>query len=287
MEIIQFIEKWAYPSMSLVLFIFCLIKLKSNDGIYFKIGFGMEFFNTLLWRIVPIIIKPEELSNFYNTYGRIGLFFSIISYTFLVVGIVQIGTLIQKVPKQQYLSLKKYGNFMVYVILLVIGIIPYLIGISNLYRNENSYTNSGPMLIFLIIGLIILLIAQIYFLIILHKVWQFSINESKRLNLVPTIKTPGQAIGYLFIPFYNFYWLFMAYGKISSDLNAIAKVKNVPKCISGGLGVTISILCILNLIPFVGYFTSFITLILFPIFIHQLMKFCAGLDLINNIAENE
>ncbi|PKP30177.1 MAG: hypothetical protein CVU00_13900 [Bacteroidetes bacterium HGW-Bacteroidetes-17] len=286
MEIIRFIEQWAYPCMSLVLFIFCILKLKSNYGIYFIIGFGIEFFNSLLWRLVPMIIKSEALSNFYDTYGRIGLFLSIISYTLLITGIIQLGNLLQILPKHQNPSMKKFGNFMVYVILLAIGIIPYLIGLTNLIEKNASYSEQASMLIFLIIGLIILLIAQIYFLIILHRVWQFSINESKRLNLVPTIKTPGQAIGYLFIPFYNFYWLFLAYGKISGDLNAIAKVKNVPKCMSGGLGITISILCIVNLIPFVGYFTSLISLILFPIFIYQLMNFGASLEQMNNTTEN-
>ncbi|MBU1013753.1 MAG: hypothetical protein KKG99_12175 [Bacteroidetes bacterium] len=288
MEIFQFIEQWAYPFMSLVLFIFCLIKLKSANGIYFIIGFGIEFLNSLLWRLVPIIVKSEELSNFYQIYGRIGMFLSIFSYTFLIVGVIKIGNLTQSISEHSNLSLKKFGNFIVYVILLVIGIIPYLIGMAGLIGAQNSFDNTdrNSVLIFLIIGLIVIMIAQILFLIMFYRVWQFSINESKRLNLIPTIKTPGQAIGYLFIPFYNFYWAFLSYGKISKDLNAIATAKNVSIHQSSVLGNLILILCIISLIPFVGYFTSLIALILFPIFIHELMKSCASLDTTNNIIEN-
>lgn len=57
-----------------------------------------------------------------------------------------------------------------------------------------------------------LLTASILLLIRLFKAWKVLQNISTRIR----IPSPGQAIGFLFIPFFNFYWGFVAFCKVSS-----------------------------------------------------------------------
>lgn len=57
-----------------------------------------------------------------------------------------------------------------------------------------------------------LLAASILLLIRLFKAWKVLQNISTRIRM----PSPGQAIGFLFIPFFNFYWAFIAFCKVSS-----------------------------------------------------------------------
>jgi hypothetical protein len=288
MGIIQSIEQWIYPVMDLALFIFCLLKLKTNGAIYFIIGFGIQFFASLIWRILPLFqgASGNGLSKIYEIYNHISVLFYIISLVLLIIGISVIskpGT-IQNGVNYQNISVRKFGNFVLYVALLVLGFIPFIIGAASLISSSSSYNSGNELfLIVMVIGFLIFLIAQVYFMVMLYRVWHYAINESKRLKLTPTIETPGMAIGYLFIPFYNFYWVFKSYGKISNDLNAIAKAKMSNETISNGLGIGISVLCLMGIIPYVGFVTGFVAIVLFPVFIYQLMAFCVRLSQINDI----
>ncbi len=56
------------------------------------------------------------------------------------------------------------------------------------------------------------LLMFIFGFIILHRSWQ-SIPEGEGRA------TPGKAVGFLFIPFFNLYWIFIAYYGLALDLN--------------------------------------------------------------------
>ena len=63
------------------------------------------------------------------------------------------------------------------------------------------------------------LTASILLLIRLFKAWKVLQNISARIR----IPSPGQAVGFLFIPIFNFYWAFIAFCKISSLGNKLLK----------------------------------------------------------------
>jgi hypothetical protein len=70
----------------------------------------------------------------------------------------------------------------------------------------------------------------------------------------------GKAIGFLFIPFYNFYWVFFTYHRLCVRLNEQRVKAGLPGDISIGLAVT---MCAIMIIPYVGLISF---LILMPIF---------------------
>ena len=75
-------------------------------------------------------------------------------------------------------------------------------------------------------GLIVLLgtaffiISAIIGYVLLYKAWQ-AIQDGQART------TPGKAVGYLFIPFYNFYWIFIAFWGWAKDCNAYISSKGL------------------------------------------------------------
>lgn len=55
--------------------------------------------------------------------------------------------------------------------------------------------------------------------------------------------TPGKAVGFCFIPFFNIYWIFQAWWGLSKDMNAYMARWSIPAPrVSQGLGLTICIM---------------------------------------------
>jgi len=95
-----------------------------------------------------------------------------------------------------------------------------------------------------IIGYIMLLILSILPFIYLYKAWH---------SLQPggaTI-TPGKAVGFLFIPFFNYYWIFVAMGGLPRQWNEIMgryeNTQDAPR-------LTIGAFVCLLLLPGIGFF---------------------------------
>lgn len=139
--------------------------------------------------------------------------------------------------------------------------------------------------VFMILGMIAVVGAQINFWVLFYQVWRFVIHESRNYGLTPSIATPGKAIGFCFIPFFNFYWIFQAFGKFPKDCNALAEAKGSDERMSQGLGIITPIFLLLSIIfsviPVVGFVTAGVNLlILYPIYISRAVSLCHNLLII-------
>lgn len=154
-----------------------------------------------------------------------------------------------------------FGSLEFYAILLLIEFsFLFLLSIIS-FRVED--TASKMFIIAIIIGIlwfIFLAIADIYFLILLYRVWRFIIDESRLHNLMPSIKKPDNAVVFLFIPFFNLYWLFQVFGKLPKDLNAIIKAKGSEVKIAESIGMLFVLMhfitIIISIIPTTRTITS-------------------------------
>lgn len=106
--------------------------------------------------------------------------------------------------------------------------------------------------VFNIVGIGFGMYGGIVFMILLYKMWQFIPSNYRRT-------TPGKAVGFLFIPFFNIYWIFQALWGWAKDFN-----KFVSK----------------NGFPVIGIFISLINFILIIIFLNQ------AIDKINYIIQH-
>jgi len=124
------------------------------------------------------------------------------------------------------------------------------------------------IVIFLITVLPITVPAVVLSCIVHYKCWKAVPKEIART-------TPGKAIGFLFIPFFNFYWAFVSYMGLAEDLNCAKGGKNYRS-----LGITIAILFIcswtLTWMPFVSTLIEIPSFILWVIYtkgvVHQALQ---------------
>jgi hypothetical protein len=73
--------------------------------------------------------------------------------------------------------------------------------------------------------------------------------------------TPGKALGYLFIPFYNFYWAFVALPGLAEELNRCLRNRGLSvKPASPKLMIAYCVLCIVGAVPLIGLLTVPVTL---------------------------
>lgn len=76
--------------------------------------------------------------------------------------------------------------------------------------------------------------------------------------------TPGQAIGYLFIPFYNLYWIFQVWGGFPVDYNNYVKRYQLPvQQLSAGVYDAYPILAVLSIIPILGFIAAPVSFFVF------------------------
>jgi hypothetical protein len=100
---------------------------------------------------------------------------------------------------------------------------------------------------FLILCLLTTIPTTVFQSLILHRGWSF-VQDGK------AVTTPGKAVGFLFVPFYNFYWIFIAYYGLMKEFNRIAVARGKgPERVTTGLALTYSIL---SVIPYVSFIVA-------------------------------
>lgn len=141
----------------------------------------------------------------------------------------------------------------------------------NITTNIQDTPKIARGFVFIIAGIFISLLIfpqYIIHLILLHKTWKML--QPLRSTLPPedqyNLLTPGKAVGFLFIPFFNCYWVFPAHMGISSMGKRYAQCKQLPYVgpsdrLSLGLPIACAVSCTFSLIAFS-----------FPFFIYMLDK---------------
>jgi hypothetical protein len=86
--------------------------------------------------------------------------------------------------------------------------------------------------------------SMVLFFIILYRNWQLIQDGYART-------TPGRAVGFLFIPFFNLYWIFEAFPGLVRDTNAYIQRHSLPvKLQDAGLATAFCVLSLLCLVPY-------------------------------------
>lgn len=99
-------------------------------------------------------------------------------------------------------------------------------------------------------SLVVLIVNVILIAKILYRAWTAIQDEHVRT-------TPGRAVGFLSIPFFNFYWLFIGFGGLAGTYNAFTARHRIPvRRLSEGLFYTYCVLALLDIvikwIPIIG-----------------------------------
>lgn len=134
------------------------------------------------------------------------------------------------------------------------------------------YVVSIPLTL-IIVGIATMIISYVYGCKLFHRLWTIIPVQHRKT-------TPGKAVGFLFIPFFNLYWVFVAYYGLAKALNAHMQRNGIqgPR-VEEGTVMTCIILGLCSIIPYVGIITSIISIIYFFITFKQMKD--AGIAILN------
>ena len=129
--------------------------------------------------------------------------------------------------------------------------------------------NDGPPPV--VLGLVCLIYPLMIFgvvvlAILVYKIWVPIQDGNVRTS-------PGKAVGFLFIPFFNFYWIFQAYWGWAVDYNQYIQEKAVPDAPRApeGLALTLCILTLASILPVIGILIGLVNLVLMAIFLNTVI----------------
>ena len=110
--------------------------------------------------------------------------------------------------------------------------------------------NAATMLIGAIVGVPFLTAAVVFACILLYRHWLLLQGFGART-------TPGKAVGFSFIPFFCFYWWFIAYAGLAADSNRYMDQQGIQGAkLSYGLAVAMCVVgivgCLLGWVPIVN-----------------------------------
>jgi len=127
---------------------------------------------------------------------------------------------------------------------------------------ENAATAGGFGGILLLLGSVSLVASAIFYYIIIYRAWLCLKAGAPRT-------TPGAAVGFLFVPFYNLYWMFVAINGLPKDWNRIVSsyedLHNAPRLSE----TTFLLFCIGSLV-----FPPLSMIVMFP----MLSQLCRGIN---------
>ena len=95
---------------------------------------------------------------------------------------------------------------------------------------------------------------------IFFTIW-FNLMHGKMPKIRHDDPSAGKAIGFMFIPFFNFYWVFFTFGRLVTRIDEQRTLRGLPPTGLKGLAITI---CVLIFVPYLGALVNW--LILIPIF---------------------
>jgi len=107
-----------------------------------------------------------------------------------------------------------------------------------------------PILILVGMGVLLIIYGAAVMCAFIYRMWAAIQDGHARTS-------PSRALGFLFIPLYQFYWVFQAYPGFAKDFNAFAARHslNVPR-LSPGLFTAYAILCIVAMLPWLDVLLS-------------------------------
>ncbi len=116
------------------------------------------------------------------------------------------------------------------------------------------------------------LTSTVFLMMLFYKMWSAIQDGHART-------TPGKAVGFLFIPLFNLYWVFQVLWGFSKDYNAFLQRHRLPvPLLSENLFLWTCIVPLMGMLPVVGYFAQIAVLVMY------IMVMNAACNAINGLA---
>lgn len=159
-----------------------------------------------------------------------------------------------------------YGARITLMYVPVLLSLPFSIAALGLLQRERTLAEG---LAALGVALVLSIVGIVAFALTIHALWKTIQPPPVGAGLPGVARTtPGRAVGFMFIPFFGFYWIFQVWVGLCTDTNRTLDelAPAVPR-LSRGLAIAICICTLLSIIPFVGLVFSLGNLVMVPIFL--------------------
>ena len=179
-----------------------------------------------------------------------------------------------KVSKPMFLG-SIFGGYLLGIILMIAGVVTAIVAAKHAASTGEgpSAAAAGGISGLVLLAYIPLIFGAVMAMILLYKMWAAIQGPTART-------TPGKAVGFLFIPFFNIYWLFVAYWGWAVDYNKFTASRGLQaKRAPEGLFLAMCIVPFASIIPIVGALAGLAALVLMYMF------FSFGCDAINALAD--
>jgi hypothetical protein len=180
--------------------------------------------------------------------------------------------MMKKLSKKWYLGWI-IGAYVVGSVFLITGLI---IGVVWAVIKQGKFTLAdigllGPAIMFFLLGIASTVVAAIFCYVVLYKAWQVIQDGQPRT-------TPGKAVGFLFIPFFNLYWMFVAYWGWAKDCNAYISSRGLSLApLPEKLYLAFPIITLCSGIPYVGSAAALAVIVVFIIMCNQMIDTINGI----------
>jgi len=150
----------------------------------------------------------------------------------------------------------------VYILSFILGMTLIIIGDS---ENEDALMVIGG--IFAAIGMIAVIALAIMTCMYVYRMWKMIQDGHART-------TPGKAVGFMFIPLFSLYWIFVVYHGWSQDYNAfiVRHGRQGAPEVKEGLFLAMPILALCSIVPFVGILAALGSIIVSIMCFYQLCR---------------
>ena len=127
----------------------------------------------------------------------------------------------------------------------------------------------------MILGFFAAIYSTVIMCILVYKMWKAIQDGHARTS-------PGKAIGFLFIPFFNLYWIFQAFWGFSVDYNAFIERHSIAaNKLPAGLFLTYAILSVVSAVPYLGILPGMAAFVIFMILV---VMICNAVNALPDVA---
>jgi len=127
----------------------------------------------------------------------------------------------------------------------------------------------------MLLGFLAMIYSTVIMCILVYKMWKAIQDGHERT-------TPGKAVGFLFIPFFNLYWIFQAFWGFSVDYNAFIERHSITaNKLPVGLFLTYAILSAASAVPYLGILPGMAAFVILMILV---VMICNAVNVLPDVA---
>lgn len=164
------------------------------------------------------------------------------------------------------------SNYKPFQYMIFGGLVFTMLGLGLLlWAGDRNETLMNLAIVFAGTGAWSIIFSQIFVYIYIYQFWRFILNEAEGTGLAFEVQSPGQAVGYLFIPLYNiFKWTFVVFRGFPVAFNRVSVAKGCMVRMPENPASNIPTWILLGFVPFLNIMTIIaVTFVFYPGFIKQ------------------